>query len=159
MRRSVMGNRISMGVIAALAGAALCVSGVAMAQTKPAPALVTTGTVKLNIKGAAGPITSGDVAAGAKVFKQCASCHTVVAGQNRVGPSLHKLVGRKAGTVPGFKYSKANASSGITWTEQELFTYLENPRARIKGTTMAFVGLKAPKQRADVIAYIQANSK
>lgn len=150
---------MSMGVAAAMAIAALSMSGVALAQTKPAAA-VTTGTVKLNIKPATGAaITSGDVAAGAKVFKQCASCHTVTAGQNRVGPSLHKLVGRKAGTVPGFKYSKANLASGITWTEQELFVYLENPRAKIKGTTMAFVGLKDPKQRADVIAYIQANSK
>jgi cytochrome c len=153
-------KRLALGVVAAAALLAMGVAGEALAQAKPAPAPVTTGTVKLNIKPATGAaITSGDVAGGAKVFKQCASCHTVVAGQNRVGPSLHKLIGRKSGSVPGFKYSKANASSGITWTEQELFTYLENPRARIKGTTMAFVGLKDAKQRADVIAYIQANSK
>ncbi|MFZ4070014.1 MAG: c-type cytochrome [Caulobacterales bacterium] len=154
-------KRLVMSVAAAAALLAMDVAGEALAQAKPAAAApVTTGTVKLNIKPATGAaITSGDVAGGAKVFKQCASCHVVAAGQNRVGPSLHKLIGRKSGTAPGFKYSKANMSSGITWTEQELFTYLENPRAKIKGTTMAFVGLKDPKQRADVIAYIQANSK
>jgi cytochrome c len=152
-------KRFALGLAAAAALLTMGWAGEALAQAKP-PAPVTTGTVKLNIKPATGAaITSGDVAGGAKVFKQCASCHTVAAGQNRVGPSLHKLIGRKAGTVPGFKYSKANLSSGINWTEQELFNYLENPRARIKGTTMAFVGLKDPKQRADVIAYIQANSK
>ncbi|MBX9747150.1 MAG: cytochrome c family protein, partial [Hyphomonadaceae bacterium] len=80
-------------------------------------------------------------------------------GVNRVGPSLYGIVGRRAGSIPGFRYSAANQSSGITWTEQELFNYLQDPRARIPGTIMAFVGLRNPQQRADVIAYLKANAE
>jgi cytochrome c len=83
----------------------------------------------------------------------------ITAGVNRVGPSLHAIVGRAAGTVEGFKYSDANKNSGITWTQQELFTYLENPRAKVPGTIMAFVGLRDAQQRADVIAYLKEKAK
>jgi cytochrome c len=101
---------------------------------------------------------AADVANGEKVFRQCMSCHVVEPGQNRVGPSLHGLVGRAAGTVPGFKYSDANKNSGITWTEEQLLTYLENPRATIQGTTMAFAGLRNEQDRLDVVAYIKSKS-
>ncbi|MFQ3666221.1 MAG: cytochrome c family protein [Sphingomonadaceae bacterium] len=97
----------------------------------------------------------GDPAAGQKVFAQCRACHVTDKGVNRVGPSLHGIVGRKAGTVPGFKYSKANAESGVTWTEENLFKYLENPRKFIPGTTMAFAGIRNPQQRADLIAWLR----
>jgi cytochrome c len=97
----------------------------------------------------------GDPAAGQRVFAQCRACHVTDKGVNRVGPSLHGIVGRKAGTVPGFKYSKANASSGVTWTEDKLFEYLENPRKFIPGTTMAFAGIRNPQQRADLIAWLK----
>jgi cytochrome c len=76
-------------------------------------------------------------------------------GVNRVGPSLHGIVGRKAGTVAGFNYSTANKNSGVTWDEKTLFVYLENPRKFMPGTKMAFAGLKQPQQRADVIAYLK----
>ncbi len=76
-------------------------------------------------------------------------------GVNRVGPSLHGVVGRKSGTVPGFRYSKANQSANVVWTEETLYTYLENPRRFMPGTTMAFAGLRQPQQRADVIAYLR----
>ncbi|MBI1186168.1 MAG: c-type cytochrome [Alphaproteobacteria bacterium] len=98
---------------------------------------------------------TGDPAAGERVFAQCRTCHSPEAGQNRTGPSLHGIIGRQAGTVPGFRYSNANRTSGITWTEQELFNYLENPRQRIPGTIMSFVGLRDAQQRADVIAYLK----
>jgi cytochrome c len=126
------------------------------ATKESAPAAV---MVALDVKDATGAQMSGDVTNGERIFRQCASCHTIEAGVNRVGPSLHAIVGRVAGTVPGFRYSDANKTSGITWTEQEMFAYLENPRAKIPGTTMAFVGIRKPQDRADVIAYLQEKSK
>jgi cytochrome c len=77
---------------------------------------------------------------------------------NRVGPSLHGIVGRTAGTIEGFRYSPANKNSGITWTEEQLFTYLEDPRKTIPGTFMAFAGIKDPQQRADLIAYLKTQA-
>jgi cytochrome c len=97
----------------------------------------------------------GNAANGAKVFAQCKACHVTDKGVNRVGPSLHGIVGRKSGTVAGFNYSTANKNSGVTWDEKTLFTYLENPRKFMPGTKMAFAGLKQPQQRADVIAYLK----
>lgn len=102
-------------------------------------------------------LATGDAASGQRVFRQCMACHVVEQPQNRVGPSLNGIIGRTAGTVEGFRYSPANANSGVTWTEENLFAYLENPRQFIPGTTMAFIGLRNPQQRADVIAYIREN--
>lgn len=97
----------------------------------------------------------GDAEAGARVFRtQCGACHVVEAGKNRVGPSMFGIVGRKSGEVEGFRYSAANKNANITWTPGELDTYLINPRAKIPGTTMAYVGLRNEKQRADLIAYL-----
>jgi cytochrome c len=129
------------------------------AATTPAPAAPAAGGVALDVKDASGAQLTGNVEAGARVFRQCLTCHVTTAGVNKVGPSLHGIIGRPAGTVAGFRYSNANKNSGITWTEQELYTYLENPRAKIPGTIMAFVGLKDSQQRADVIAYLKENTK
>ena len=104
---------------------------------------------------AKGPVPAGNAANGAKVFVQCKTCHVTTAGVNRIGPSLHAVVGRKAGSVPGYTYSAANKNSGLTWTEAELFTYLEAPRKVVPGTKMTFAGLKKPQDRADVIAYLK----
>jgi len=98
---------------------------------------------------------TGDAAKGKRVFAQCMTCHAVQEGRNNVGPSLYQIVGRTAGSVEGFKYSDANKNSGIVWTEEQLFTYLENPQATIPGTIMAFPGLRNPQDRADVIAYLK----
>lgn len=100
---------------------------------------------------------TGDAAAGQRIFAQCRTCHAIEPGVNRVGPSMHGIVGRTAGTVEGYNYSTANKNSGKVWDEATLFAYLENPRAYIPGTKMAFVGLRDPQQRADVIAYMKAN--
>ncbi len=100
---------------------------------------------------------TGDPEAGRRVFARCRSCHVLEEGVNRVGPSLYGIIGREAGSVEGFRYSEANASSGVTWTEENLFEYLENPREYIPGTIMAFPGLRDEQDRADVIAYIEAN--
>lgn len=97
---------------------------------------------------------AGDPAAGEKVFNQCKACHTVQAGQNRVGPSLHGVVGRKAGQVEGFKYSDALKSANVTWTPENIDKYLADPKGFIPGNKMAFAGLKKPEDRANVIAYL-----
>lgn len=99
---------------------------------------------------------TGDATAGAAVFAQCRACHVRDAGVNRTGPTLHNIVGSEAGSVEDFRYSDANANSGITWTPEKLFQYLENPRRIIPGTRMAFRGLSDPQDRADLIAYLQS---
>lgn len=99
---------------------------------------------------------TGDAAAGEKTFMQCAACHVVEPGVNRVGPSLAGIIGRAAGSVEGFNYTDANANSGITWTPEKMFQYLENPQRVIPGTRMAFAGLKDGQDRANVIAYLQS---
>ena len=114
------------------------------------------GAVVLAVKNAAGVDMTGDASKGAAVFRQCQTCHVKEVGVNKVGPSLAGIVGRTAGTVPGFRYSEANKTSGIVWSEQELYVYLENPKAKIPGTIMAFVGLKDSQKRADLIAYLKA---
>lgn len=99
----------------------------------------------------------GDPASGEKIFKKCAVCHTVEAGKNKIGPSLAGVIGRQAGTLDGYKYSKAMVAygeSGIVWDEATLSTYLASPRAVVKGTKMAFPGLKKEDESADVIAYL-----
>lgn len=128
----------------------------ATTNTVAAAAAPAAGAVVLAIKDASGADLSGDPVKGKAVFTQCATCHVKEIGVNKVGPSLAGVIGRPAGTVPGFRYSEANKGSGITWTEQELYVYLENPKAKIPGTIMAFVGLKDSQKRADVIAYLKS---
>jgi len=97
-----------------------------------------------------------DIKAGERVFALCRSCHVLDEGVNRVGPSLHNIVGRKSGTVTGFAYSDANKSSGVTWTTDVMFEYLEDPKAFMPGTKMAFPGIKKPQDRANLIAYLES---
>ena len=73
----------------------------------------------------------------------------------RVGPVLNGLIGRKAGTYEGFKYTNANKNSGLVWDEATLADYLRNPRAKIPGTSMAFPGIKKDEEIADLIAYLK----
>ena len=120
---------------------------------------VTAQTIPLGIKGAGGAAVSGDTARGQTVFKKCVQCHSPVKGKNGPGPSLHGIVGRPAGSVANFRYSEANKKSGITWTEQEMFVYLENPKKRIPKTIMAFAGLPKAQDRADLIAYLKVNGQ
>ena len=105
----------------------------------------------------------GNAEEGAEVYKKCRACHDVgPEAKNKVGPLLNEIIGRKAGTVDGFTYSDANKASGaggLVWTEEVLFKYLESPLVFMKGTKMAFVGLKDPQDRKDVIAYLKKFSK
>ena len=101
----------------------------------------------------------GDIALGEKVFKKCAACHSIVkGGKNNIGPALYNVVGRKTGAVTDYKYSKALASFDKEWTFEELNGYLIKPSKWIKGTKMAFAGLRKEKDRASVIKYLNQNS-
>ncbi|MFT3810487.1 MAG: cytochrome c family protein [Micropepsaceae bacterium] len=115
--------------------------------------------VATDITGADGQKMMGDPVAGEKSFAKCRACHSTAPGDNKIGPTLYGVIGRLAGTVEGYNYSKPNKESGITWTEQEMFDYLENPRKKIPGTKMAFAGIKKPEERADLIAWLQEDYK
>lgn len=97
----------------------------------------------------------GDAAAGKKVFNQCAICHSIKAGENKIGPSLFGVVGRKSHSEPGFSYSDAMKKYDVTWDPATLDHYLVDPRKVVPGTKMIFPGLKNDTQRADVIAYLE----
>lgn len=98
---------------------------------------------------------AGDAAAGKKVFNKCRSCHTLEeGGKNRVGPNLHGIMGRAAGSADGFKFSAAMKESGIVWDETTLGEFLTKPKAVIPKTKMAFPGIKKPEQLENLIAYL-----
>ena len=104
-------------------------------------------------------IAMGDIATGEKVFKKCAACHSIVkGGKNNIGPALYNVVGRQAGAKSDYKYSKALSGHDKEWTIEELNGYLIKPAKWIKGTKMAFAGLRKEKDRASVIKYLNQNS-
>ena len=96
---------------------------------------------------------------GAKVFKKCAACHSIAdGGGNKIGPALWGVLGRKAGAVPDYKYSKAMAAHGKSWSFEEMNGFLIKPKDWIKGTKMSFAGLKNANERAAVILYMNENT-
>ena len=100
--------------------------------------------------------SSGRADAGAIVFKKCMACHQVGPNaRNGVGPVLNGVVGRSAGTYPGYQYSRAMKNSGLVWDEETLMRYLHAPRELVPGTKMSFVGLKKDREIADVIAHLK----
>ena len=103
-------------------------------------------------------LAEGDIKAGKKVFKKCKACHDVKEGKNKVGPSLYNIVGATAGSVEGFKYSKALKDSGIVWDEENLRAFVTKPKKLIPGNRMAFAGLKKEKQIDDLLAYLNSVS-
>jgi cytochrome c len=97
-----------------------------------------------------------DLAAGAIQFKKCAPCHDVgETAKNKIGPVLNGLDGRKSGTVPSFKYSEANKGSGIVWDEAQFLDYIKDPKAKIPGTIMVFVGIKNEEDAKNLWAYLK----
>ena len=103
--------------------------------------------------------SAANVTKGKRVFNKCKACHSLKAGKNKLGPSLAKLMGRQAGTVKNFRYSKAMKKSGIIWNEKTLDQFMAKPKKFIKGTKMAFRGLKKKSQRDDLIAYLKKATK
>ena len=99
---------------------------------------------------------AGDPTAGETAFRVCRTCHQVGENaRNFVGPELNGVVGRQAGTVPGYNYSDANKHSGLTWDEATLAKYLKNPREIVPGTKMAYPGMQRDEDIANVIAYLK----
>lgn len=100
----------------------------------------------------------GDAKKGAALFKKyCLQCHSAVSadGQGKQGPNLGGIVDRASGKGEGYSYTAANLNSGIVWTEENLFKYLENPKKFMPGTKMVFAGMKKPQERANLIAYLK----
>ena len=101
----------------------------------------------------------GDIESGEKIFKKCAACHSIIkGGKNAIGPALYNVVGRKVGSVEDYKYSKALAAYEKEWTFEELNGFLKKPAKYIKGTKMAYAGLRKEADRASVIKYLNENS-
>jgi cytochrome c len=97
-----------------------------------------------------------DVAAGENSFKKCLACHSVGAdARNKVGPELNGLDGRKSGSAQGFDYSDANKNANVTWNEATFSEYIKDPRAKMPGTKMVFVGIRNEKEIADLWAYLK----
>ena len=104
-------------------------------------------------------LAMGTVEHGEKVFKRCSACHMIAAGgKNMIGPNLWSILGKKTGVASGYKYSKALAAYGKEWSFEEMNGFLIKPSAHIKGTKMAFAGLKKEKDRASVILFMNTKS-
>ncbi len=97
----------------------------------------------------------GDPALGKTAFNKCAACHSIKEGENKIGPSLHGVVGRPSHSIEGFAYSDAMKAYNVTWDAPTLDHYLTDPRGVVPGTKMIFVGLKKDDERANVIAYLE----
>ena len=112
--------------------------------------------IKATVATLPAPFNSGDYEAGKARFAPCAACHTTGKdGPNMTGPNLYGIFGRKSGSAPGFAYSDGLAALNQTWDAPKIDTWITDPRAMVPGTHMSFPGLKDPKDRMDVIAYLK----
>ena len=115
--------------------------------------------VQIEIVDIAALLSTGDLAHGEKVFKKCSACHSIKSGGgNKIGPALYNVVGRKVGVLDDYKYSKALAEYEKNWSFEELNGFLLKPKDWIKGTKMAYAGLRKEKDRASVILYLNKYS-
>ena len=106
------------------------------------------------------PATAQDISAGERSFAKCRACHQVGEGaRNLVGPELNGLIGRHSGAVEAYSYSNANKNSGLTWDEATFTDYIKDPKAKIPGTKMIFVGIKSEKEIKDLIAFLKQFDK
>ena len=121
--------------------------------------VTSTGTAEVEKVDIVALMAMGDIASGQKIFKKCAACHSInKGGKNNIGPALYNVVGRKVGELSDYKYSKALVSYEKEWTFEELNGFLIKPTKWIKGTKMAYAGLRKEKDRASVIKYLNQNS-
>ena len=103
-----------------------------------------------------GNAMAGDAVKGQKLFKRCKACHYVDKEKHKTGPHLVAVIGRAAGSLDDYKYSKVMKATGLVWDEGTLAAYLKPPKKFVKGTKMAFAGLKKDRDVADIIAYLKA---
>ena len=102
---------------------------------------------------------SASAADGAKIFSKCKACHSIAKeGGNKIGPALWGVLGRKAGSLSDYKYSKAMTAYGKSWSFEEMNGYLTKPKEWVKGTKMSYAGLKSAKDRASLILYMNENT-
>jgi cytochrome c2 len=109
-----------------------------------------------------GYANAADAGKGKRVFNKCKSCHTLVAGKHRIGPSLAGIFGRKAGGASKYKYSKAMkkaGAGGLVWDEKTMAEYLPKPRKFVKGTKMTFAGLKKKSDIDNLMAFLKEATK
>jgi len=131
------------------------VEGVELALSSKT-ATVVKDVVQLDIKEI---LAMGNLAHGEKVFKKCSACHLVAkGGKNKIGPALYGIVGKESAVSAGYSYSKAMKAHGKSWSFEELNAYLLKPQSYVKGTKMAFAGLRKDKDRASVILYLNSQS-
>lgn len=135
----------------------------APAEAPPSPsagsAALVTPEIQAALAALPAPYNEADYVKGRKGFGQCAACHRIpVEAGNSVGPNLHGVFGRKAGTVEGFSYSPQLQNSGIVWDADKVDHWLANPQTFLPGNRMTFVGIKDPTLRRDVIAYLMIES-
>ncbi len=106
------------------------------------------------------PVATADLDNGQRQFAACRACHTTVeGGRDMIGPNLHGVFGRAAGAKAGFAYSDALKAAGFTWNTAKMDAWLTNPKALVPGTKMVFLGVRDAKNRADLIAFLQAETK
>ncbi|MET2827603.1 c-type cytochrome [Mesorhizobium shangrilense] len=111
---------------------------------------------------AAPAFSAGDADAGKKIFTRCMVCHEAAADTNKIGPSLHGVIGRKAGSLPSFNYSdamKKAGAGGLVWDEANIAAYIKAPKVKVPGNKMPFAGLQSDTDIANVIAYLEAAAK
>jgi cytochrome c len=132
------------------------IEGVELAPSSSQVSTQVKEVVQLDIKEI---LAMGDLSHGEKVFKKCSACHIVAkGGKNKIGPALYGIVGKASAVSEGYSYSKALKAHGKNWSFEELNAYLLKPQAHIKGTKMAFAGLRKDKDRASVILYLNSQS-
>jgi cytochrome c len=100
-----------------------------------------------------------DAARGEKLYAECAACHPLEPGVHGVGPTLHDIIGRKAGGYDDYRYSPALKRSGLTWTVEALDTFIADPQASVPGNRMPYDGMHDARERADLIAYLRKQAK
>jgi cytochrome c len=125
------------------------------ASSSPAPTAMTDDDKKALLAKLPAPYNAADLANGESKFALCSTCHTLAkGGPNMTGPNLYGVFGRKAGSLAGFSYSDPLKATGWTWDAAHVDTWIADPKVAVPGTKMTFAGLKDPKDRTDVIAYV-----